>query len=133
MVMRTLGIPAYYLVGGYQAWKAGRQNVAAEGDPVQRAKKQTVACWFEGDYIEQAGLAVKPAKSGGYVPPLEPVNETQEEDSLGLGLGIGLGPENKEAEEDSLGLGLGLGLGPEDAQKSKPPSGGGQLKIGEGC
>ena len=119
MVMRTLGIPAYYLVGGYQAWKAGMQNVAAEGDPVQRAKKQTVACWFEGDYIEQAGLAVKPAKSGGYVPPREPVNKTQEEDSLGLGLGIGLG--------------LGLGLGPEDAQKSKPPSGGGKLKIGEGC
>ena len=132
-LLRSVGVPAYYLVGGYQAWTAAMQNVAADGTPLEQANTQAVACWFEGDYIAEAGLVVKPAGGGGYVPPLEPVKGVPEEDSLGLGLGIGLGPEPAEAEEDSLGLGLGLGLGPEDAQEPEASPRGGKLKIGEGC
>ena len=57
------------------------------------ARQQAVSCWFEGDYVAAAGLAVKqdevrPA-TGGFVPPLEPASPTHAEavDPLGLGLG----------------------------------------------
>jgi hypothetical protein len=126
-------VPAHYLVGGYQAWTDEMYGAAGEGTASEQAKKQAVACWFEGDYIAEAGLAVK-SGTGGYVPPLEPASAGSQEDSLGLGLGIGLGPAtSEEPKEDSLGLGLGLGLGPEDAQESESSSGGGKLIIGEGC
>jgi hypothetical protein len=111
-------------------------RVAGEGTASEQAKKQAVACWFEGDYVAAAGLTVKQTTpAGGYVPPLEPVTAEAEEDSLGLGLGIGLGPEEaqEKPQEDSLGLGLGLGLGPEDAQESEAAPTTGKLKIGEGC
>jgi hypothetical protein len=98
------------------------------------AKQQAISCWFEGDYVAEAGLTVKAPASAGYIPPLEPVKPAPEEDDLGLGLGLGLGPEElQQPEEDSLGLGLGLGLGPEDLQESKSECKDCTLKIGEGC
>lgn len=133
-LLRTQGIPAFYLQGGYQAWSGQMQPVADAGSADDQARKQAVSCWFEGDYVAEAGLAVK---SGGYVPPLEPVSAPAEGDRLGLGLGVGLGPEETSeataADGDALGLGLGLGLGPEDASETETPSSGGKLRIGEGC
>lgn len=137
-LLRTQDIPAFYLQGGYQAWSGEIQQSAGAGSADDQARKQAVSCWFEGDYVAEAGLAVKGSQqSGGYVPPLEPVAAPAQEDALGLGLGLGLGPEDATepapAAEDTLGLGLGLGLGPEDAieAEASPPSG--KLRIGEGC
>ena len=114
-LLRLQGIPAYYLNGGYTAWSRQMTNVSDDsGKSAQElAKQQAVSCWFEGDYVASAGLAVKSAGSGGYVPPLEPVRTA--------------------VEEDPLGLGLGLGLGSDDISPSPPKSTGGTLKIGEGC
>jgi len=115
VLLRTRGIPAYYLQGGYRSW-SGQMSAAPSTDSASdKARKQAVACWFEGDYVAEAGLAVKSANSsGGYVPPLEPASV------------------EPEPETDALGLGLGLGLGPEDEEPAAETSGG-ILKIGEGC
>lgn len=131
-LLRTQGVPAYYLEGGHQAWSNAMHTTAGKGTASEQAMKQAVACWFEGDYVAEAGLAVRTV-AGGYVPPLEPVSASAEDDALGLGLGIGLGPEETEQKNDSLGLGLGLGLGPEDSQNDESSSSGGKLIIGEGC
>lgn len=145
VLLRAQGIAAYYLQGGYQAWTGMMVNVSSSSSSASaQAKQQAVACWFEGDYVANAGLVVKSGtKRGGYVPPLEPVgNEPRAaEDPLGLGLGLGLGPEGQrqpaaaepQSSEDPLGLGLGIGLGPEELQKTGQPPAGGTLKIGEGC
>jgi len=115
ILLRLQGIPAYYLSGGYNAWVRHMTNAPADSDKSasELAKQQAVSCWFEGDYVPAAGLAVKTTTGGGYVPPLEPVQAAEEEDSLGLGLGLGLGPEGDLAPA--------------------PQSSGGTLKIGEGC
>lgn len=114
-LLRLQGIPAYYLNGGYNAWSRQMTNASADsGKSAQElAKQQAVSCWFEGEYVESAGLTVKSTGSGGYVPPLEPVEAA--------------------AEDDPLGLGLGLGLGSDDISPPAPQSTGGTLKIGEGC
>ncbi|MCW8964494.1 MAG: rhodanese-like domain-containing protein [Gammaproteobacteria bacterium] len=115
ILLRLQGVPAYYLSGGYSAWS--RQMTNATNDPdksaTELARQQAVSCWFEGDYVPAAGLAVKTTAGGGYVPPLEPVQAAEEEDSLGLGLGLGLGPEGDLAPA--------------------PQATGGTLRIGEGC
>ena len=59
------------------------------------SRQQAVACYFAGDYVAAAGLAVKPqTQSAGYTPPLapaEPAASVEEvADPLGLGLGLGL-------------------------------------------
>ncbi len=135
-LLRLAGLDAYALEGGYRHWLDYTTNpqAAADADPQTRAERQAVACYFEGDYVAAAGLAVK--TDGGYRPPVTPVGQT-EADALGLGLGLGLGPEPTPepapaAEADALGLGLGLGLGPADAPKpAAAPKG--KLIIGEGC
>ncbi len=119
VLLRTQGLPAYYLTGGYSAWSGQMVNVSSDAgvkDAQELAKQQAVACWFEGDYVAAAGLTVKTEKAGGgYVPSLEPVTPAV-------------------IEEDSLGLGLGLGLGPEDdMMPMHSPSSAGGLNIGEGC
>lgn len=130
-LLRVAGIHAEALDGGYAAWRRLMED-ADEGVPVDaaaaraKAKRQAVACWFEGDYVAAAGLAVKqdevrPA-TGGFVPPLEPASPTHAEavDPLGLGLGT---PGTAPAA-DPLGLGLGPTGGEAPARK---------LKIREGC
>lgn len=143
-LLRVAGVDAYALTGGYAGWlrytagPTGTAENAAEARAM--AKHQAVACYFQGDYVAQAGLI---AKSGaGYTPPLEPAQATPSGgDPLGLGLGLGLGAESPQAPSppqaapaDPLGLGLGLGVGPEGGSPS-PPSGGtpGRLNVGEGC
>jgi rhodanese-related sulfurtransferase len=141
-LLRVAGVDAYALAGGYDAWlryiagPTGTPANAAEARAM--AKQQAVACYFQGEYVADAGLAVK--TGGGYTPPLKPAQSAPAEaDPLGLGLGLGLGPESaqpqpQEAPADPLGLGLGLGLGPESG--STPSPGGatpGKLNIGEGC
>jgi len=136
-LLRLAGIDAYFLSGGYRAWQRQSGNVSGQPEDAegaqQLARQQAVNCWFEGDYVASAGLAVKAdsaAPAGaGYTPPLQPVAA----DTLGLGLGVGLGPQTPQpqpAASDALGLGLGLGLGPEDAPANKPKP---RLLIGEGC
>ena len=132
-LLRVAGIHAEALDGGYAAWRrlveGGEDGVPVDAVAARaEAKRQAVACWFEGDYVAAAGLAVKqddarPA-TGGFVPPLGPATPTRArgQDPLGLGLEVpGTGPA-----EDPLGLGLGLG-----------PTGGAaparKLKIREGC
>jgi rhodanese-related sulfurtransferase len=145
-LLRLAGVDAYSLDGGYAAWR--RYMAGPTGTPKDvaearaMAKQQAVACYFQGEYVVDAGLAVK--TGGGYTPPLEPVQSAPaQNDPLGLGLGLGLGPESVQprpqqqatpAPADPLGLGLGLGLGP-DGASAPPPSGGtsGKLNIGEGC
>jgi rhodanese-related sulfurtransferase len=135
-LLRLAGLDAYALEGGYRHWLDYTTNPqAAEGsDPQTRAQRQAVACYFQGDYVAAAGLAVK--SDGGYRPPVSPVDQA-DTDALGLGLGLGLGPASPPepapaAEADALGLGLGLGLGPADAPKpAAAPKG--KLIIGEGC
>ena len=114
-LLRLQGIPSYYLSGGYTAWLQQMSNASADSgkSPQELAKQQAVSCWFEGDYVPAAGLAVKTSAGGGYVPPLEPVQAAEEEDALGLGLGLGLGPE-------------------EDLAPALRAAGG-TLRIGEGC
>jgi rhodanese-related sulfurtransferase len=140
VLLRLAGLDAYALEGGYRHWLDYTTNPqsAADADPQTRAERQAVACYFEGDYVAAAGLAVK--TDGGYRPPVTPVGRAEaaaKSDALGLGLGLGLGPASPPepapaAEADALGLGLGLGLGPADAPKpAAAPKG--KLIIGEGC
>ena len=119
-LLRVTGVNAYALSGGYAQWRAVIEGqgtaLPADADAAREmAKRQAVACWFEGDYVAAAGLAVKPeaTSAGGYVPPLQPPSaETQAEDPLGLG----------------LGLGLGEGLEPAEPQPARR-----RLRVREGC
>jgi rhodanese-related sulfurtransferase len=137
-LLRLSGLDAYALEGGYRHWLDYTTNpqAAADADPQARAERQAVACYFEGDYVAAAGLAVR--SGGGYRPPVTPVAQSEADakaDALGLGLGLGLGPADAPepapaAEADALGL--GLGLGPAGAPKpATAPRG--KLIIGEGC
>jgi len=143
-LLRLAGQSAYALDGGYERWLSYTTNpdgnCEACGAPSERAERQAVACYFQGEYVAAAGLAVR---QGGYTPPVTPVSAaekpaTGKSDALGLGLGLGLGPEPEPApaqKADSLGLGLGLGLGPADAPKPTAPEAPKKPKliIGEGC
>lgn len=117
-LLRLSGINAYSLDGGYQQWLGyttdpGSENTT-EQDAHARARQQAVACYFEGEYVAAAGLAVKQLKAG-FTPPLTAVQpvESVEEVADPLGLGLGLGDEEDtelEAEEtESTGLVLGEG------------------------
>ncbi len=110
-LLRVAGRNAYYLDGGYQGWRAHLHGEPAPTTAQEAAKRAAVACWFEGDYVAAAGLAVKsaPAPSAGYTPPLQPAAPPPAEDPLGLGLGLGLGPE------------------------TAPAPSAGRLRVGEGC
>ena len=143
-LLRLAGQDAYALDGGYRHWLGYTTDPAGAGQPGEtpaaRAERQAVACYFQGQYVAAAGLAVR---QGGYTPPVTPVSAPEKPapakvDALGLGLGLGLGPESEPApapKAESLGLGLDLGLGPADAPKppaqdiAKKPG----LIIGEGC
>lgn len=148
-LLRLAGLDAYALDSGYQGWLDYVRNpeAAGEKDAQARAERQAVACYFEGDYVAAAGLAVRQA---GYTPPVAPVEAPVNKPdpaaaraaALGLGLGLGLGPTpapkapQPVAKPDTLGLGLGLGLGPADAPKpaaaTAPPKKR-RLKVDEGC
>jgi rhodanese-related sulfurtransferase len=144
-ILRVAGVDAYTLDGGYAAWlryTSGPSGTPATAEEArQMAKQQAVACYFQGDYVAEAGLVVK--SGTGYTPPLESAQETASgsEDPLGLGLGLGLGPESAQEPAaqpaqpaDPLGLGLGLGVGPQGGAGPSPSAGTpGTLNIGEGC
>jgi len=123
LLLRLADREGYALLGGYNYWKAYHHDPASAGvaemDPVRRAQYQAVSCFFEGDYVAQAGLVPKDPRS-----PKAPEagSAAAESDPLGLGLGLGLGSEEvKEARDkggdkaaaDPLGLGLEHGLGGE--------------------
>ena len=130
LLLRLVDREAYALLGGYNYWQAYLNDPVAAGvaemDPAERAEYQAVACYFEGDYVADAGLVPKGAGAG--TPAAGGEEETAAAgDDLGLGLGLGLGSEEvreSRAEEsagsgggDALGLGLGLG-GDEKEEKS---------------
>jgi len=143
LLLRLQNISAFYLDGGYAAWARNLGNASGKAgtadEAAAMARQQAVSCWFEGDYVAEAGLAVKTLPSSkGYTPKLEAVDRNG---TLGLGLGLGLGPETapspqakptQQPADDGLGLGLGLGLGPESAQPAKQKDRP-KLLIGEGC
>jgi rhodanese-related sulfurtransferase len=145
-LLRLAGHDAYALEGGFEQWLSYTTDPAgtcAACEPATaRAERQAVACYFQGDYVAAAGLAVR---QGGYTPPVTPVGGAEkpaatQADALGLGLELGLGPEPQPEppaaqKADSLGLGLGLGLGPADAPKPPAPESTKKpgLIIGEGC
>ena len=127
LLLRLVDRDAYALLGGFNHWQAylNDPTVAgvAEMDPAQRAQYQAVACFFEGDYLADAGLGPRGcAGAAARKPPGE------RPDPLGLGLGLGLGTDEVKRRRggcigagagspsaDPLGLGLGLGLGGEAA------------------
>jgi len=140
LLLRLVERDAYALLGGFNYWQAYLRDPATAGtaqmDPKTRAQYQAVSCYFEGDYIADAGLTVK---GGGRTavgsPPAAAQTSAPAADPLGLGLGLGLGSEDvrdsvaKPAAAapaaDPLGLGLDLGLGGEAAdavrQKAAAP------------
>jgi len=127
VVLQLAGLDAYSLSGGYDRWlhiMTDPDAVQEAGDAPSRARRQAVQCYFEGDYLAQAGLIVKAPKSVGYTPPLQPVEAKPAEDPLGLGLGIDTGPGQAPAATsapDPLGLGLGIEAGPEPAPSASAP------------
>jgi len=149
-LLRLAGHDAYALDGGFEQWLSYTTDPTGAGQPGEtaaaRAERQAVACYFQGEYVAAAGLAVR---QGGYTPPVTPISATEKPaaakaDALGLGLGLGLGPEPEPKPEPapaaapaqkSDSLGLGLGLGPADAPKppAQEPPKKPKLLIGEGC
>lgn len=116
-LLRIAGLDAYYLQGGYRGWQNQLHGEPPPATPQEAAKRAAVACWFEGDYVAAAGLAVKGVASpapAAYTPPLQPATP----------------PAAAPAAPDPLGLGLDLGLGPETKPAAPAP---GRLKVGEGC
>ena len=128
LLLRLVDRDAYALLGGFNYWQAYLKDAqsagVAEMDPVKRAQYQAISCFFEGDYVADAGLLPKAAVAGAQ--PREAVAEAS--DPLGLGLGLGseevraMGLEERPAQppaanDDPLGLGLGLGLGGEAAKE----------------
>lgn len=134
LLLRLLDREAYSLLGGFNYWHAYLNDPASAGvaemDPVQRAQYQAVSCFFEGEYVAQAGLVPRDPRT----PEVPEAGATAAEaDPLGLGLGLG-SEEVKEAQSggdeapaDPLGLGLEHGLGGEAGKAvqgaSKPEPG----------
>lgn len=137
-LLQLAGREAWILEGGWQAWLAHLHQQDPQASPQERAKRQAVACYFEGDYLAAAGLSVRapearraasPAASAGYTPPLQAAApQAATNQALGLGLEYGLGPEPKPVGKPDP-LGLGLGLGPKPAEPLARP----KLIVGEGC
>ncbi len=135
LLLRLADREGYALLGGFNYWKAYHHDPASAGvaemDPVRRAQYQAVSCFFEGDYVAQAGLVPKDPR-----PPEAPQAGSAAAKPDPLGLGLGLGSEEvreardkggDEAPADPLGLGLEHGLGGEAGKAvqgaSKPDSG----------
>ncbi|MEA3412933.1 MAG: rhodanese-like domain-containing protein [Pseudomonadota bacterium] len=121
VILQLAGLDAHTLTGGYDRWlrvMTDPDAVREAGDASSQARRQAVQCYFEGDYLPEAGLIVKATGSAGYMPPLQPVEAKPSADPLGLGLGIEAGPEQAPSTPD-----VGLGGG-------GAPAG---LLIGEGC
>ena len=152
LLLRLVDREAYALLGGFNYWQAYLNDPDSAGvaqmDAAERARYQAVACFFAGDYVADAGLAVQGATSARRTD----VPDAGESDSLGLGLGLGLGSEEVKAmapggdttrpaaqRADPLGLGLDLGLGGEAAeslrkdQAPKPAASPGRLLIKAEC
>jgi rhodanese-related sulfurtransferase len=151
LLLRLVDREAYALLGGFNHWRAYLHDPdsagVAEMDPAQRAQYQAVACFFEGDYVADAGLAAPDAPV--QADPEDPVAGGS--DPLGLGLDLGLGtdavkdmgqggrPDVPPASSDPLGLGLDLGLGGEAAGslqqggQAKPPGSAAKLLIRAEC
>ncbi|MEA2080236.1 MAG: rhodanese-like domain-containing protein [Pseudomonadota bacterium] len=122
-LLRLANIDAYSLMGGYKQWLRHMTDpgpAGADDDARTRSRHQAVQCFFEGDYVAEAGLIVKMPPGAGFTPPLQAVEEDKEvEDPLGLGLGLETEPESVSEKDTGHGLGGG-----------SAPAG---LKIGEGC
>ena len=116
-MLRLTGTDARVLAGGYAAWQRYLHPDSGGDSAAALARRQAAACWFEGDYLAEAGLVPKQAAAApaGFVPPLQPVE-----------------PAPAAPADDPLGLGLGLGLGPPEAltPAAKPKR---KLKVREGC
>ena len=128
LLLRLVDRDAYALLGGFNYWQAYLKDPDSAGvaqmDPVQRAEYQAVSCFFEGDYLADAGLLPK----GAGAPVQADKAPREDADPLGLGLGLGseevqeMGlqgesePSPEASAADPLGLGLGLGLGGEAAE-----------------
>lgn len=133
LLLRLAEREAYALLGGYNYWRAYLNDPAAAGvaemDPVSKAKYQAVACYFEGDYLADAGLVPR--------SPVGSTGSSQGEGGSGgaadaLGLGLGLGSEKVKSmdldkddgkSETAEALGLGLGLGGEAAKALQEEAG----------
>jgi rhodanese-related sulfurtransferase len=127
LLLRLVERDAYALLGGFNYWQAYTQDPqsagVAEMDAAKQAQYRAVSCFFEGDYVAEAGLLPQvDAKSA-----TNSVAAGQDADPLGLGLGLGsdevrgmgldAGASKPAGQaEDPLGLGLGLGLGGEAAE-----------------
>jgi rhodanese-related sulfurtransferase len=116
-LLKLSGFNAFTLSGGYQQWlnyTANPETFSLNKDAHARARQQAVACYFEGDYIADAGLTVK-QQNAGFTPPLVSVQtiETVEEiaDPLGLGLGLGMDDMLEPSMADPAPTGLILGEG----------------------
>ena len=118
-LLRLAGTDARVLAGGSAAWQRYLHPDAGGDSAAELARRQAAACWFEGDYLAEAGLVPKQAAAAaapaGFVPPLQPVE-----------------PAPAAPADDPLGLGLGLGLGPPEAQAPAPKPKR-KLKVREGC
>ena len=130
ILLRLIDRDAYALLGGFNYWQAYLKDPqsagVAEMDPVQRAQYQAVSCFFEGDYVAEAGLLPQRETA----TTAAPAGRAQQTVADPLGLGLGLGSEEVREMElekpaaapmsrdaDPLGLGLGLGLGGEAAKE----------------
>lgn len=153
LLLRLVDRDAYALLGGFNHWQAYLRDPATAGtaqmDPKTRAQYQAVSCYFEGDYVADAGLAVKGGArpAGGAPAAAAQASAPAAADPLGLGLGLGLGsdevrdgvarPAAEAPVADPLGLGLDLGLGGEAAdavrQKAAPKASPRKLLIKAEC
>ena len=152
ILLRLIERDGYALLGGFNYWQAYLKDPqsagVAEMDPAQRAQYQAVSCFFEGDYVAEAGLSPQ-RQEPTVAAPAERVQGAVA-DSLGLGLGLGseevreMGMQEPpaasvEGDADPLGLGLGLGLGGEAAKelqqdkRTKPAGSARKLLIKAEC
>lgn len=148
LLLRLVERDAYALLGGFNYWQAYTKDPqsagVAEMDPAKQAQYRAVSCYFEGEYLAEAGLLPK----GAATPVRPPVQVEQPADPLGLGLGLGsdevrgMGLDAgttapAEQSEDPLGLGLGLGGEAAEALRqdkaAKPPGNARKLLIKAEC
>lgn len=116
-ILRLRGFEAYSLEGGYAGWLRYTSDPDSmnTADASARARHQAVACYFEGEYVADAGLTVR-VQSAGFTPSLTPVATP---------------PASVEEIADPLGL--GLGMGDEDSFMLTPEEAPAGLVLGEGC
>ena len=148
LLLRLVERDAYALLGGFNYWQAYSKDPqsagVAEMDAAKQARYRAVSCFFEGEYVAEAGLQVQAASQTATAPAVAEA----EADPLGLGLGLGseevreMGLEAGttapgEQSEDPLGLGLGLGGEAAEALRqdkaAKPPGSVRKLLIKAEC